>query len=113
MGIIILQDGNFEDGVMPLKPQNWTLKGSGDGEGLSASDVKKIIAETVKESNDNLMVDGKVAGTDNYVRSGELKEDGNLKLDLGEGKETDIDLSDLQTEALSVEDIKKAANKIN
>lgn len=111
MGLITLPDSNFEDGVLPLKPNVWTTGKTGgtSSDGLSVSDIKKIIAETVTEKNDNLMVDGKVAGTDNYVRSGELNEDGNLKLELGEGKETDIDLSDLQTKPLTSDDIKKAA----
>lgn len=110
MGLVTLPDSNFEDGVLPLKPSVWTTgNGSSSGDGLSVNDIKKIIAQTVTETNDKLMVNGKVAGTDNYVRSGELEKDGNLKLELGEGKETDIDLSELQTKPLTSDDIKKAA----
>lgn len=111
MALITLPDSNFDDGVLSLKPQVWTTKNGSGSEGMSVSEIKKLIASTVKEEDDKLMVNGNVAGTDNYVRSGQLNNDGTLKLNLGEDKEADIDLSDLQTEALSLEDIKKAAQK--
>lgn len=110
MALIILPEGTFEDGVLPLTPKNCLKSGCcGTGSGLSKSDIIKIVEELVSETNDKLMVNGKEKGVDNYVRSGKLQEDGNLKLDLGENKEADIDLSDLQTGRLTSDEIYNAA----
>lgn len=107
MALITLPDSNFDDGVLPINP---ICKCGGSSKGLTIDEVKEIIAQTVKESDDKLMVNGVEAGTDNYVRSGELEDSGNLKLNLGEDKETNIDLSELQTKPIAADDIKNLIN---
>lgn len=109
MALITLPDNNFDDGVLPIVPQVWALGKCGSSEkNLTVDDVKEIIAETVKETDDKLMVNGVEAGTDNYVRNGQLN-DGKLQLNVGEDeKNVEIDLTDLQTDSLSEDEIKKA-----
>lgn len=103
----MIGDWNQDDGNVGLIPQMWTVRGGG----VSTKNIQEIIAANVKEVNDELIVAGTVAGKDNYVREGQLDDDANLQLELGEGKTVDISLSKLNTTSLSTEDIIEASQQ--
>lgn len=113
MTLIGLNDFTYDDGNLPLSPQLWVKKNNNNNT-FDEDTIKKIISENVKEINDKLVVSGKEVGTDNYVRSGKLNDEGTLTLNVGEdGKDVEIDFSKLKTEALSESEVNAILNKTN
>lgn len=103
----MIGDWKQEDGNLKLIPQAWAVRGVVS----STKKMQELIADSIHEVNDELLVVGEAKLYDNYVRNGELDNDAQLKLDLGEGKTVDINLSKLDSEGLSIDEIRKAASQ--